>query len=288
MTKTTRVHGPMLHPRVTVLVRPSGVVQLGWDPERALLLHPGELDADTVLAFLRLLNGSQTRPQLIWRAEEYGIASERALALLMEIDGAGLLMHPNDPTGRIRSVRVHGLGPLADAVSAGLPGLGLRPSRSRGYGPDTTVAGWRTDLVILTDSLITDPRLANDLVLHRMPHLQVRIRDDRGVVGPLVVPGVTSCLRCADLIRYEHDADWPLLAAQLLGRVGHASPAGIAATTALVLGELEAIIARVPERPPATFGTTLELDLASHLIERRDWPPHAACGCQEISAGPQA
>ncbi|MFQ6326983.1 hypothetical protein ACLMAL_12710 [Nocardia sp. CWNU-33] len=286
MTTTIRPHGPMLHPRVTILVRPSGVVQLGWDPEGALLLHPAELTVDTVLAFLRLLDGLQTRPQLIWRAGEHGIAPERALALLAEIDDAGLLVHHGDTAGPVRAVRVHGLGPLADAVSAGLRGLGLRPSRSRDYRPDATITGWRADLVVLTDSLVIDPRLANDLVLHRIPHLHVRIRDNKGVIGPLVLPGMTSCLRCVDLIRCRYDPDWPLLAAQLLGRVGHASPAGIAATTALLLGEFEAIRSCSPRHELATLNSTVELDLASHVIEQREWPPHAACGCRGISAGP--
>jgi hypothetical protein len=96
---------------------------------------------------------------------------------------------------------------------------------------------------------------------------------------------MTSCLRCADLIRCRFDPDWPLLAAQLLGRVGHASPAGIAATTALLLVELEAILGCSPRHELATLNSTLEVDLASHQIEHRDWPPHAACGCRGISAG---
>ena len=63
----------MLAPRVTVLVRSSGVVQLGWDPERALLLDRTASDTDTVLAFLRLLDGMHSRPQIIWRAGQCGI-----------------------------------------------------------------------------------------------------------------------------------------------------------------------------------------------------------------------
>ncbi|MFD0363682.1 hypothetical protein ACFQZZ_19720 [Nocardia sp. GCM10030253] len=119
MTITIRPHGPMLHPRVTILVRPSGVVQLGWDPEGALLLHPAELDVDTVLAFLRLLDGMQTRPQLVWRAGEHGITPERALALLTEIDKAGLLMQPDDATGP--DCAASGCGRAARATMAPTP-----------------------------------------------------------------------------------------------------------------------------------------------------------------------
>ena len=54
------------------------------------------------------------------------------------------------------------------------------------------------DLVVLADSLASDPRLLRDLHAARVPHLPVRVRDGAGMVGPLVIPGVTSCLGCAD------------------------------------------------------------------------------------------
>ncbi|MGW6730787.1 TOMM precursor leader peptide-binding protein [Nocardia sp. NPDC055029] len=283
MTTTTPLRGPMLHPRVTTLVRPSGTVQLGWDPERALLLETTELDTGTVLAFLRLLDGLQSRPQIIWRAGEFGITPDRTIALLAAIERAGLLLQPERKQGRIRAVTVHGLGPLSDAVAIGLRRMGFRPVRSREYRPDAVI-GAGSDLVVLTDALMVDPRLSVDLVLRRIPHLQVRVRDGVGVVGPLVLPGETSCLRCADLTRTGFDADWPHLAAQLLGRTGHASPAGIAATTALAMGELEAIVACSPRRRPGTLDATVELDLDTHEVQRRPWLPHPDCGCRTVAA----
>ncbi|MEU7139965.1 hypothetical protein ABZ942_11005 [Nocardia sp. NPDC046473] len=283
---TSLCRGPMLPPQLTVLVRPSGTVQLGWHPETALLLDAAGLDADTVLAFLRLLDGTQTRPQIVWRAGECGIEPDLAVALLDVLDEAGLLEHPEDRGGRIRSVRVHGLGPISDAIVAGLRKLGVRPSRSRDYRPHAApVSSWRADLVVLADTIIADPRLIDDLVRHRIAHLPVRIRDGRGVIGPLVLPGATSCLRCADLLRADNDADWPHLAAQLLDRVGHASPAKIAATAALAVSEVEDILALSTRRKLATLDATLELDLAARLLDRRQWPRHADCDCRRIPAG---
>ncbi|WP_228816257.1 hypothetical protein [Nocardia transvalensis] len=272
--------GPMLHPRLAVLRRPSGVVQLGWDPERAMVLDPPGWQADTVLEFLRLLDGLRSHPQIVWQAARFGVAVADALAVLAELDGAGLLVRPHARAAEVRAVRVHGRGPLSDAIAAGARTLGLRPTRSREYDARSPVSAWSADLVVLADALVPEPHLVNDLVLHRIPHLQVRIRDGRGIVGPLVLPGGTSCLRCADLTRRDLDAEWPHLAGQLLGRVGHASPATIAATTALVLRELETIMAGRAESPPQTLDTTLELDPQSHRIERRQWGPHAACGCR--------
>ncbi len=279
---TAQRRGPLLHPHITVLVRPSGVVQLGWNPETALVLDAAGLAAKAVLAFLRLLDGMQTRPQIVWRAGELGIEPDHAIALLEVLDAAGMLEHPEERVGRIRSVRVHGIGPLSDAVVSGLRKLGVRPSRSRDYsGPP--VPAWHADLVVLTDALMPDPQLLDDLGLHRVAHLPVRIRDGRGVVGPLVLPGATSCLRCADLLRADHDADWPHLAAQLLGRVGHASPARIAATAALAVSEVEAVLAMSTRRELAILDSTLELDLDTHLIDRRRWPRHTECSCHGIT-----
>jgi hypothetical protein len=39
-----------------------------------------------------------------------------------------------------------------------------------------------------------DPRMLHDLHSQGVAHLAVRVRDGTGLVGPLVVPGVTSCL----------------------------------------------------------------------------------------------
>ncbi|MFF0530744.1 hypothetical protein ACFYT3_20390 [Nocardia amikacinitolerans] len=199
---TLRPQGPMLHPRVTILVRPSGVVQLGWDPERALLLEPPDLDTQTVLGFLRLLDGLRTRPQILWQAGRSGIAADRAATLLAEIDAAGLLVQPRDRPGPIRAVRVHGLGPLSDAISAGLRRVGIRPARSRGDAPEAVVTGPRADdLVVLADTVVTDPRLASALVLHRIPHLPVRVRDGKGNRSTGAVTSRNVCLRCKSRLR---------------------------------------------------------------------------------------
>ncbi|WP_280381246.1 TOMM precursor leader peptide-binding protein [Nocardia wallacei] len=282
-----RPRGPMLHPRVAVLRRPSGAVQLGWDPERAVVVRLPGVGAEPIVEFLKLLDGLRSHPQIIWQAGRFGIASSDALRLLGEIDRAGLLMRPRESVSAVRAVHVHGRGPLSEALAAGVRRSGLRPSRSRDLTPGEGV-GRDADVVVLADALVPEPHLVNDLVLRRIPHLQVRIRDGRGVVGPLVLPGGTSCLRCADLTRRDLDAEWPHLAAQLLDRIGYGSPAMIAATAALALRDLELILAGAADTPPRTLDTTLELDPDTHHIHRRTWSPHPACGCRAILTAPPA
>ena len=276
---------PQLHPSLTVLVRRTGAVQLGWDPETAMLLQPPVgVSTDLVIALLRLLDGEHSRPQVVWQAAAQGLAPADARTILAELDAAGLLTDVGQRAGP-QSVRVHGRGPLSDAICTGLGGSGVRLSRSaESYRPvtldrDTEVRRWHAELVVLTDDLVTDPQLVRALMANRVPHLQVRIRDGNGVVGPLVLPGHTSCLRCADLIRCERDAEWPHLAAQLLGRVGYASPRSIQATAALALEELDVILAGSATVVPATFDATLELDLRSRELRRRAWYRHRLCDC---------
>ncbi len=42
--------------------------------------------------------------------------------------------------------------------------------------------------------LVADPRMVRDLHCQGVAHLLVRVRDGIGLVGPLVIPGGTSCL----------------------------------------------------------------------------------------------
>ena len=51
--------------------------------------------------------------------------------------------------------------------------------------------------MVLADTLVADPRTQRDLHTHGVAHLAVGARDDTGLVCPLVIAGVTSCLSCA-------------------------------------------------------------------------------------------
>ncbi|AYF72544.1 hypothetical protein D7D52_00065 [Nocardia yunnanensis] len=277
MTTLTSTRGPMLHPRITVLVRPNGAIQLGWNPEAAVIVQPpGPVEA--VPALVRLLDGSRSEPEILWQARELGFDTAVVTELLREMTAADLLVGAQ-PRARLRAVRVHGRGPIADALLDGLRRIGLRAGHSRDRLTERSLATERPDLLVLSDTLVPDPGLVAELMRRRIPHLQVRVRDGRGIVGPLVLPGESSCLRCADLHRTDYEPDWPQLAAQLLGRVGYTSPAGVAVTAALALKEIESICFGPAARPPATLDATLEVDLDTPHLDRRDWPAHPSCDC---------
>ena len=274
-----------LDPTLPVLLRPDGAVQIGWDPRRAVLVHPpAGLTAPDLAAVLRAMTAPHPPDALHRLARARGLTDPAAFdTLLGSLRAAGVLRASDRrPTGRSLAVRVHGCGPLSAMLTDGLRCSGARVSQTSHGNAAGAPAG--VDLVVLADYLGTDQRLVRDLHAARLPHLQVRVRDGAGLVGPLVIPGVTSCLCCADLHRTDRDAAWPALAAQLREVIGTADRPTVLATAALALAQLHRIIAAVRADgpagdPPSTLNTTWELDVAAHALRARRWPRHPLCGC---------
>lgn len=277
---------PRLTPAVAVLVRRCGDVQVGWDPDRAVLIRPPDPRAAVSLAtLLRAVDGVRTVDELGGLAVAAGLDPTELTELFDDLADVGLL-HWGLPagTGPRPLVHVHGRGPLTDALRDSLPLTGSRVTASHGSDLPLTELPSRAPvpaLVLLTDDLVVDPCVVSELVATHTPHLHVRLRDGVGIVGPLVLPGRSSCLRCADLHRSDADPEWPSLAAQLLGRTGHGSAAAVRATAALALAQVEHLL-RGPssgEPEPGTLEATLELDVAGLSLQRRPWSPHPRCGC---------
>lgn len=220
---------------------------------------------------------------MIWYAGSVGFSANSMSTLLSELDESGLLIEGNDPSApkpapMAKPIVVHvlGRGPLADAILSGaVSSAALVVRRPHRLPPRTDSAGGQCDVAVLTDDMVPDPRVVTNLVRTRTPHLQVRLRDGRGVVGPFVLPGVSSCLRCADLLRCDLDPQWPHVSAQLLGRVGEAPKPTILATAAVALAQFEAF---VDGRAPLA-DTTVEVDLRDHTMARRTWARHPLCDC---------
>ena len=258
-----------------VLVRPDGVVQVGWDPRRAVLVRPPDgLTAVGLTVALRALASPMSR------ADFQRLAGPGAGALLSALVGAGVVHPHRRPRGRALSIRVNGAGPLSELLADGLRRSGARVARSA----NAAGAPAGVDLVVLADQLAADPRLVRELQAARVPHLPVRLRDGVGVVGPLVIPGLSSCLCCADLHRTDRDPAWPALAAQLREVVGVADRPTVLATVAFALAQLQQILAAVragdpPPPPPATLNATVEVDVAAASIVARRWSRHPLCGC---------
>lgn len=137
----------------------------------------------------------------------------------------------------------------------------------------------RPGLVVLARNRAEPDRAVTDeLVREDQPHLVTSFVGSVATVGPLVVPGRTSCLRCGDLIATDADADWPLRLAARAGRTVSLDPVLFAWTVATVVLQIRAWIAH---GEPDALGATIEMDALDGYLRTRRWPSHPRCGCLE-------
>lgn len=253
-----------------------------------------------------LLDGSRDRDQVVAAAAQLGIPVPLAERLLTLLAGAGLLIDypaavlrglPADRRARLlpelaaaslarqdadggaavlarRSaaiVRIDGAGRVAAAITGILVAAGVVVATDGGSGAR------RPALLVLTGPL-PDPAAR----LPDVPHLAVSAREAIGMVGPLVRPGVSACLRCLDLARADRDPGWPLILAQVSRR--QAEPVACGAVLAAAVAAQAAAQALAFVDCPAAAGpaenATLELVQPGWQWRRRGWPPHPACTCR--------
>ena len=283
-----------LRPGTVIVVRDATSVQVGLAPDRAVVVAaPPGCGPHRLAVLLDALDGGAAVADTAVRAD---IAPEDlpAVALILvhlaEL-GHVRLMTPDSPPaehtahpGPVRRVHLLGSGqvtqvlrgPLAvngcQVTTAPSPGLTLDPER-----PPWRRRGITPDLVILTDTVAVDPLVTTALARTAQAHLHAYCRDGRVVVGPMVVPGRSPCLRCTDLYRADRDPRWPFVAAQLLGRAPGAEVPALTAAAALVLAEV--VASREPGTPLQTVGATVEINPAEGLWRRREWPAHPRCDC---------
>ena len=222
-----------------------------------------------------------------------------AVAGALAVAGVGTLYLATEAEARPAAVPAPrsdpGLGAAAGSTAAAGPsssaagpgsGSGIETvvAAVRELAPDARVRAGRPrrrpDLAVLTDLLAPDPERHRELATRGVSQLVVRMADELGLVGPLVLPGRSACLRCLDLHRADTDPHWPAVSARLAGWVGSGSATTLAATAALATEQaLLAVDAVFRAEPPATLDAVLELDLRGGGLRRRNRPPHPDCGC---------
>ncbi|WP_153504983.1 ThiF family adenylyltransferase [Cumulibacter manganitolerans] len=175
-------------------------------------------------------------------------------------------------------------GPAADDV--GRPRQdALRRSITRAY-PRVTVgpvgASDCPDLVVLAEAVDPCGDRARMLMRSGTRFLNAVIRERRGIVGPFVVPGESSCLECQDAVRRDLDPHWSPLASQL--RAYPPTPADGGELCLVMLCASLAVTQVLQwldsERLPETLNATLEIALPELVVERRYWPRHTECPCR--------
>ena len=304
---------PAIRPGLLPLWRDRDTVQIGIDPRRAVAIS-GMSQASEVI---RLLDGSRERDQLVIEARERGVqpaVTERIITLLAAagvlvdfssdvlrslppeltqqlmpvLAAASVAGQDGDGGARLIARRssttmlVCGSGPIVAIVADLLTRSGLA-IQSRPKAPVEQLAGPQPtdppDLVVLVGH--QSPVETAELSRVRLPHLAVYADEAIGVVGPLVQPGLTACLRCIDLAKAERDPAWPLILAQLAGRSAEprACDAVLATTVAAQAAAQALAFADQSPLAQATANGTLELVCPTWQWRRRSWLPHPACSC---------
>lgn len=282
-----------LRPQFTLLRRREHEIQLGFDSADAAVL----IDPDGSLsALLAVMDGRYRRTDLAAFAAQLGVSGAELDALLAALTAAGLLELP-DAQGQVTStVRLVGLGPVGTQLGDQLLRAGL--GRLLVVDPDHELpwARWSGDRdrvrrtehwsephiddadlsVIVASSLEIDRAITSTLTRADHPHLVVRPRARGAVVGPLVVPGRTSCLHCGDLARTRTDPAWPRMLAQLCRIDGAWDP--LAADWAAALAATQ-VLGHLAGHRVASAAATLELGPVDWQWQRRVWPADPACGC---------
>jgi hypothetical protein len=348
---------PVLKPGLHTVWRDASTLQIGLDPQRAVVIGGvGRGEARLVAA----LDGSRDIGAVHSLARSLGVElprAERLLDLLGAADALGDATTPDghwaelDPAERDRltpdatslglvgagpragvralgrrhgaAVLVEGAGRVGAAVAAlvAAAGVGHVAVQDGGdvRGADVSPAGVapttvgtrradaaralirrsapstrtslprrsdRPDVVLLAPVGALPLDAAHEWMRADVPHLFAGIRETTGVVGPLVVPGRSSCLRCADLHRTDRDPAWPAVAAQLAGAPPLAACDVSLASLVAAQAALQVLTLIDGLDTPVALGATLETRLPGAMTRRRFWPPHPACGCGWPSSPP--
>lgn len=186
----------------------------------------------------------------------------------VDVDDAGLT-RPQD-TGPC--------GPVLDDV--GRPRGEAVRHRLSIAAPSVDLLPGAAHLVVLTPADGADVEVQHAPLGGGVAHLVAEVRETVGVVGPLVLPGSSTCLRCLELARSDRDPDWPALSAQL-SQPARAPVAcdGVLAVAVAAQAAAQALVALDGVAVPATVGATLEMALPDWRWRRRTWSAHPDCGC---------
>lgn len=256
-----------LDPAAPLLWRTPTSAQLG---EPALVL----LDAvpPPVETVLRVLATGAEPAHVRGVADSAGLAEPELADLLERVRPA--LLPP--PATAVRPLLIDAPADLAAELGPALTRLGRPSAPAAGEPDDVRRTG---GIVLVAAHHVLPPAQYVRWLAADVPHLAVVVGDRGAVVGPLVVPGETPCLRCADEHRLAADPAWPALAAQLLAR---RSSAGLGdpqlmTEVAAVLGR--ALAALASGLPTGLEGASRWIDRATGAVSRREAPWHERCSC---------
>ena len=203
-----------------------------------------------------------------------------ALAVTLATAGVGTVLVDDDSRVRADDLAPGGF----DEQDLGRRRAGAAADLLAHCAPETRTSArgdLRPDLVVLVGHGALDPHRYDGLLREDVAHLAVLVRERDVVVGPLVLPGRSACLRCLDLHRRDRDPQWPRLVPQLSTGSDGTTAAEESALVALgsALAAAQALAHLDARCRPASADATLEVALPDGLVDVRPWSAHPACGC---------
>ena len=195
---------------------PPDHLQFGTIPGQSLVLPlPERASPAQVMLVFREARRPVTCSFLVTRLGHCGIAPAHARGILAELQRTGLLTVLPQP------LPVHVTGPGAPSSTL-VQALMRRGIAAEPIVPGSAAFGRLTPagLVVLAGQLFPPPDVTYRLMERGVTHLPCAVVDGRVIVGPVVNPGVTPCLSCADIAYQELDADWRMVT-QAHQRTGH-------------------------------------------------------------------
>ena len=164
-------------------------------------------------------------------------------------------------------VVVDGWGPLAEESSAQLRrcGVAVRGGRHAADGAELalTLGGETPGAVVVVAEGRRPWWVGAPWQARRVPHLPIVLEAERVVVGPLVLPGRTACLRCAAPAR------------SLVSGPGTLPPEGVVLAAAVATVTVLAVL----RGDTALGGISTEIGLCDLTVTHRLWNPAPGCRC---------
>ncbi len=284
------IHAIQLRPDVAVLLRPPGNrIQLGIDPATSVVFELPVTSAAVARAIWAAFKAN---------AEQSTTHSPSELCLHTQLCAAGL----EETYVSQLTCELHQLGFLEQPLRHNhITVIGRDQLRFRLYdllrsrntniqarGLSQQLPTWLSNTpvhhigtAVITGCEVISPDLAAILWSRRIPHLFANIRDNIGIIGPLVTPPVAPCSFCLECHRMEEDSARENLALQLQNRILPARKEVILATATVLAAQLlPGLITPTEGNRVPGFGfqgcfTTV--DLAALSVTQQPLIPHPTC-----------
>lgn len=197
------------------------------------------------------------------------------IALNLATAGVGRLILPDDAAVEPGDV---GFGAYLDGA-VGCSRYASLATRLRQVCPSIQVTpDGVADLTVVLGAHRVGPERVVRLMGQGAPHLAITMREADVIVGPLVIPGETPCLRCVDLWRAEQDPWWEALWTQLPSQAPSEALL-VASAAALATGQ---VLAFIDQARPVTLRGELEVALPQAIAQFRTIESHRECGCTRL------